>query len=213
MIRFFVLMALIVLCAPSCKGGGGAPGEGAGKKIFEDHFDGKTLADHWLDTSKGKYSIIDGRLRVQGAHNKPLWLEKKLPRDVRVEFTARSVSDAVDIKVELFGDGESFAKQASYTATSYVFVLGGWNNSRSIIARMNEHGDDRKERRKPSGEVGKDYRFSITRKGNLVAWDLDGESFLKFDDPEPLAGPGHEHFAINNWESEVYLDDLVIYEL
>ncbi len=209
----FVIVVLTTLFSVSCKGSDSVGSSTGGKLIFEDSFDRKDIGESWLDTSKGRFSIVDGRLRVQGAHNKPLWLNKKLPRNSRVEFTARSVSPAVDIKVEMYGDGKSYARQASYTATSYVLVLGGWNNSRSIIARMDEHAKDRKERKRPRGEKDRAYRFSITRQGNLLTWTIDGERFLKWDDAKPLEGAGHEHFAFNNWETEVYFDDLAVYKL
>ena len=44
----------------------------------------------------------------RGAVNHPLWLRKRLPRDVVVELDVMSKSQAGDIKIELFGDGESF---------------------------------------------------------------------------------------------------------
>jgi len=183
-----------------------------GKIVLTEKFDGP-LGARFNDTSDGAYAVVDGKLRAQGAHNRPLWLKEKLPGDARIDFTARSLSPAVDIKVELYGDGKSYAKEASYTATSYVLILGGWNNSRSIIARMDEHGRDRKVRKEPPGEVGRTYAFCAVRRGGALAWYLDGERFLSLDDPEPLRGPEHEHFAFNNWESEVYFDDLVIREL
>ena len=183
-----------------------------GKVVLTEKFDGP-LGARFNDTSDGAYAVVDGKLRAQGAHNRPLWLKEKLPGDARIDFTARSLSPAVDIKVELYGDGKSYAKEASYTATSYVLILGGWNNSRSIIARMDEHGRDRKVRKEPPGEVGRTYAFCAVRRGGSLAWYVDGERFLSLDDPEPLRGAGHEHLAFNNWESEVYFDDLVIRKL
>lgn len=207
-------IAIAAAAAISCSGGRGDPAPTAGgRKVFEDTFDRHDLGPDWHDTSSGRYSIVDGKLRVQGARNRPLWLTRELPRDARVEFVARSDSPAVDIKVEVFGDGRSFARQASYTATSYVVILGGWNNSRSIIARMDEHGSDRVERTAPRGEPRRAYRFAITRKGGMLSWWLDGERFLELDDSEPLAGTGHDHFAFNNWASEVFFDDLAVYEI
>jgi hypothetical protein len=207
-----IACALLAAALGACgKGAGATPPAGKGRVVFEDRFDRAEIGPEWLDTGGG-YTIVNGELRVQGAHNKPLWLKRKLPRDARVELKARSMSPAVDIKVELFGDGASKAIRASYTATSYVLILGGWSNSRSIIARMNEHGDDRKVRTEPRGEQGRSYAFSITRKGGRLEWLVDGEAFLALDDPEPLAGPGHDSFAFNDWESEVYFDDLVVYE-
>ncbi len=203
------MVAVCVGCSAERKGSASSPQR---KLVFEDRFDRTELGSDWLDTG-GRYRIVDGELRAQGARNKPLWLKRKLPRNAQVEFTARSMSPAVDIKVELWGDGTSKAIKASYTATSYVVVLGGWNNSRSIIARMNEHGKDRKVRTEPKGVPGKRYRFSIHRKDNLFSWSLNGDSFLEMDDPNPLEGPGHEYFAVNNWESEVFFDDIAVYKL
>jgi hypothetical protein len=213
MMRIYAI-AVAAAVAVSCSGKSGDQAQpSAGRKVFEDRFDRAELGADWLDTSGGRFAIVNGELHVRGARNKPLWLKRKLPRDARIEFTARSESSAVDIKVEAFGDGRSRAKKLSYTATSYVVILGGWNNSRSIIARMDEHGDDRQVRTSPKGVPGRRYRFAIARKGNLLSWLLDGETFLELDDPAPLAGPGHEHFAFNNWETELYFDDLVVYEL
>lgn len=189
-----------------------ARGEHAGTLVFSDNFNRETIGANWLDTGGG-YRIVGGKLRAQGARNKPLWLKKKLPRNARIEFTASSLSPAVDIKVEAFGDGRSKAINRSYTATSYVFILGGWNNTKSIIARMNEHGKDRKVRTKPKGIPGKTYHFSIVRKENRLEWNLDGKPFLTMDDGNPLAGRGHEYFGLNNWESEVLFDDIAIYAL
>ena len=183
-----------------------------GRLVFEDDFERKNIGNAWLDTGGG-YRIIDGALRIRGARNKPLWLKQKLPRDARVEFTARSESTEVDIKAEFFGDGRSRAEHASYTATSYVVILGGWNNKRSIIARMNEHGDDRVVRDSPKGIPGKTYRFAVARKGEMFRWYLNDELFLDMTDTDPLAGNGHEYFAFNNWESEVFFDDFRVFEL
>jgi hypothetical protein len=33
---------------------------------------------------------------------------------------------------------------------------------------------------------------------------------LDFYDPEPLRGEGHDRFAFNNWESQLYFDNLRI---
>jgi hypothetical protein len=57
---------------------------------------------------------------------------------------------------------------------------------------------------------GRSYHFTITRKGGLLDWKVDGASYLAWTDPEPLFGPGHEYFAINDWESDVRFDNLTI---
>jgi hypothetical protein len=147
---------------------------------------------------------------VKGAKNRPLWLLRTLPRDVRVEFDARSMSESGDIKVEVFGDGASHAKQASYTATSYVIIFGGWNNSKNVLARMDEHGADRVVGKPRRVEPGRDYRFRIERIGGTLEVWVDGEVLLKMDDPEPLEGRGHDHFGFNNWQSDLWFDNLKV---
>lgn len=206
------LMALLGLAlqvvAASCTplGDPALPAEG-----FSDDFERDVLGDAYRSTGPLRlYRIEDGELRVEGARNRPLWFARKLPRDVRVEFTVRSESAEGDIKVELFGDGVSKATSASYTATGYVIVFGGWNNTKNIIARMDEHGDDRVIGKAKRVELGKNYRFLIERRGNLMTVAIDGEEIMRLDDPDPLHGRGHDHFAFNNWNSKLAFDDLRI---
>jgi hypothetical protein len=210
-------MLAVALASAGCGSGSSESTEGSsglpeGKTILTERFDGPT-GSRFEDTSDGAYTVAGGELRAKGAHNHPLWLKTRLPGDARIDFKARPMSPAVDIKVEVYGDGRSYAKKASYTATSYVLILGGWNNSRSIIARMDEHGRDRRIREEPRGETGRTYAFTVVRRGGLLSWYLDGERFLELEDSDPLRGEGHDHFAFNNWESEVRFDDLVIREL
>lgn len=81
----------------------------------------------------GHWRVVNGQLLSPGVKNNPLWLQAALPANVAVEFDVRSESPEGDIKVELFGDGTDHA-------SGYVFIHGGWNNTLSIIARLDEHG-------------------------------------------------------------------------
>lgn len=194
--------ALAIGCTPQ-----GDPAIGADG--FSDDFDRASLGDAWNNTG-GPWTITDGELSIRGARNRPLWLRRSLPRDVRVEFDATSDSEEGDIKVELFGDGASKATSNSYTATSYVVVLGGWSNSLNIIARMDEHADDRVIGPRRRVEPGRTYRFLIERRGSLLTVSVDGEEWMRLDDPDPLEGRGHDHFAFNNWETDLRFDNLRI---
>lgn len=176
---------------------------------MQDAFNRTELGPLWHKTG-GNYDIRNGKLYVRGARNHPLWLRRVLPTDVRIEFDVRSESPSGDIKVEVFGDGRSYAKEASYTATSYVVVLGGWNNSLNIIARLDEHGTDRTIGPKRPIEMGRTYRIVVERKDNTITVFMDGHKFMQTTDRNPLVGRGHDHFAFNNWESELWFDNLKI---
>ncbi len=176
---------------------------------FQDDFDRETLGDVWHNTG-GRYQLRDGWLNVRGARNRPLWLRRRLPRDVRIDFDVRSESPAGDIKVEVFGDGSSRATSESYTATSYVIIFGGWNNTINAIARMNEHGDDRVVGPRRPVETSRVYHLRIERQGQrITAWADDAE-LAHMDDPEPLSGRGHDHFAFNDWDADLWFDNLRI---
>ena len=182
---------------------------------FTDNFDRAELGPDWLDTGKAT-KLKDGKLNLVNAHNHPVWLRRKLPRSVQIDFDAVSKSPAGDLKVELYGDGESFdPDKGRYDPTGYMLVLGGWNNSKSIISRLGEHDEAVKTSMdrvgsEPLALPGQTYHFTITRKGGTLEWKLNGQPYLSWTDPQPLYGAGHEFFAINDWESDVSFDNLSI---
>lgn len=180
---------------------------------FLDRFDRAEIGPDYRNTG-GPYRIVDGLLRVQGAYNKPLWLSRALPRNARIEVDVRSASPDGDIKLELWGDGESSAtERGAYLATSYVLIFGGWNNSLSAIARLDEHGEDRVHRSDQPVVAERSYHWTIERKAGRLAWSIDGKPFLELEDPAPLEGPRHAHLGFNNWESDCSFDNLRIVPL
>lgn len=204
---------------------------------YEDRFeDPGTVAQNYWSTG-GHWRTVNGELLSPGVKNNPLWLKARLPRDVVIEFDARSESPEGDIKVELFGDGRNHA-------SGYVLIHGGWNNAISIIARLDEHGRaltaleeearrfaqqaglpsadlvdtgvfrrDTRMRVEARGfpvERGRTYRWRIERVGSSLSWSIDGKPFMAFDDPFPLEGPDHDRFGFSSWEAQLYFDNLRI---
>ena len=197
--RLLISLALVAAaCTPQ-----GDPA--IGPDGFSDDFEREDLGDLWHNTG-GRYRIENGWLNVQGARNRPLWLRRRLPRDARIDFDVRSQSPQGDIKVEVFGDGSSRATTESYTATSYVVIFGGWNNSLNVLARLDEHADDRAVGPRRPVEMGRTYHMRVERQGNRVTAFVDGEELDWMDDPEPLAGQGHDHFAFNDWEADLWFE-------
>jgi hypothetical protein len=203
---WFLVLSFLVLCA--CKVPDPPP-VGTG---FTDDFERKELGGNYLPTSP-RYRIDKGILKVDKAENHPLWLRKKLPDKAVIEFDAWSETDAGDIKVEFFGDGESFAtsRTGQYTASGYVAVFGGWNNTKSILARGNEHGMSLSQRSDKKVEAGRRYHWKIEKNGENLTWYIDdmAEPFLKLEDKRPLP-KGDHYFGFANWQAGSGFDNLVI---
>ena len=179
------------------------------------------LGPNWVQIKTNAWRIEGGKLCVQNARNHPIWLNRTLPVNARIEFDVTGYTDEGDLKAEVWGDGASYATGTSYTnATSYLAILGGWKNTQHVLARLNEHGTDRKEirvdkesddpRQRPA-QKGQTYHFKIERNdGKTVRWSVDGIDFITWNDPAPLAGQGHDHFGFNEWEAKVCFDNVKV---
>lgn len=179
------------------------------------------LGPNWIATNPLAWKIEQGRLCGKGARNKGVWLDRTLPVNARIEFDAMSFSNDGDLKAEVWGDGRSFATSISYTnATSYLTIFGGWKNTLHVLARIDEHGSDRKElaldpksddvRSRPVTKE-QSYHFKIERAdGKTVKWWVDGREIHTWADEAPLQGVGHDHFGFNNWEIRTCFDNVKV---
>lgn len=179
------------------------------------------LGPNWTQVKTNAWRVDSGKLCVENAHNHGVWLNRTLPVNARIEFDAFAFTDEGDLKAEVWGDGKSYATGTSYTnATSYLVVLGGWKNTLQVLARLNEHGTDRKEipirketddpRERAVGR-GQAYQFKIERTdGKTIRWSVNGVEYLTWNDPQPLAGQGHDHFGFNEWEAKVCFDNVKV---
>ena len=200
--RWFFHTATLVLLAGSLACKKDAP-KTEGALPFTDDFERKELGSHWTQTG-GHWEVRDGHMFTNGANNAPLFLNVDLPADVVVEVDVTSETPVVDAKIELMTDGRTHQ-------SGYVFILGGWNNTISCIARLDEHGADRVERR-PTGVVGnRTYRWRIEKKGGDLRWLIDGKPYMSFKDPDPLDGSGNNRLAFSNWQNQLRYDNLKVW--
>ncbi len=179
------------------------------------------LGPNWRPANTNAWRIEDGRLCAQSARNHGVWLTRALPINARIEFDAIAMTDDGDLKAEFWGDGQSSAKGVSYSdATSYITVLGGWKNTIHALARLDEHGKDRKEikvdptsddeERRPVAR-GQTYRFRVERTdGKTVRWSVNDKEYLSYIDAKPLVGFGHDHFGFNEWDSKTCFDNVKV---
>lgn len=201
-ITFIVMMAVVFSgCAEKKKSGGAGEGLTGGTRVYSDDFERTTTGEDWVNSS-GKWKIVDGWLHARGDRNGGFWLDFPLPPKVRIEFDARSDSPDGDLKVEVFN-----AEQRH--ETGYILILGGWENSVSIIARQDEHGEDRLEV-DAKVIIGSTHHFTIVRTDGALRWYVDGKPMLTYHDTNPLKGV---YMGFNNWDSDAYYDNIEIFQL
>jgi len=189
-------------------------------EALNEDFNRTDLGPDWNVTSSA-WKLDDGRLCVKGAKNHPAWFVPRLPKNARIEFDVTGGSPDGDLKAEAWGDGRSIPSGTTYSdATSYIVILGGWKNRFNVLARLNEHAQSRLELRLVPGSEdprlqpiveGRTYHVEIERgDGHTVRVSVDDTLLHELDDPAPLTGPEHEHFAFNDWDVPVCFDDLLI---
>jgi hypothetical protein len=155
----------------------------------DDFSDPTTVAKNYWN-SGGHWRVENGELVSPGVKNNPLWLRANLPPDVAVEFDVKSMSVEGDIKVEIFGDGTDHA-------SGYVLIHGGWNNSKSIIARRDEHG--------PTYEALKQMAAVKARRENLPKNDVVATGVFQEDTGMTVEVPQHkpvEKGKVYHWRIE-----------
>jgi hypothetical protein len=198
-----------------------APLEAGAAEASASSANASTLGPGWAQAGTDVWRIENGRLCGSNAHNHGVWLQRTLPVNARIEFDAISDDLVGDLKSEVWGDGRSSATGISYTnATSYLTIFGGWKNTIHALARLNEHGTDRKEikvdktsddPREQPVTAGQVYHFKVERTdGKTVRWSVNGLEYLTFPDQQPLAGLGHDHFGFNDWETKVCFDNVKV---
>ena len=178
--------------------------------IFSDDFSGTVLSKKWQrgvgEGGKGKWVVENNSLNIQNAKNDPLWLDVPLPKNFRIEFEAQALSTDGDIKVEVLGDGKNHA-------SGYVIIFGGWKNKLDVIARLDEHGKDRKEQPTLKVVKGKVYNVTISRSDQRLVWSIDGKEHMSYLDKNPLGGNLHSKFAFSNWTAPLRFSKLRIYKI
>ena len=178
---------------------------------FKDTFDRAELGADWHPTG-GDYRLVNGELDAKRLGHHPLWLKRRLPQDVAIEFDARPTGPDGDIRVVLFGDGHSTnPDRESCESSGYELVFGGWKNTLAVLCRGDQSGSGHERARADWPAVpDRTYHYYITRQDGLIDWHIDGIQVTAWRDPKPLGGAGHESFAFDGGSAEVVFDNLEI---
>lgn len=180
-----------------------------GALVFSDDFNRAELGEKYTVLG-GDWKIEEGVVVSSKAENRNLVLSGvDLPQNAVVELTMWSESKAVDVKFNLWGDGEVHDH-----GDGYSFILGGWANRISVISKLHEHEKSRSQDKKTRWKQGEKYKVTVERKGGKIRWSVNGEPYLSYSDSDPLkVKDGYSKLSFGNWRSQVHFDDLKIYKL
>ena len=184
------------------------------------------LGPDWIVAQPGIWHIESGRLCGEHAQQPRRLAQARASRQRahRVRRDRRVARRRPQGRV-LGRRRDSSATALSYTnATSYLTIFGGWHNKFHVLARLNEHGDDRKEitvdqtpttrarsRSTAGAELplqGRAGRRQDRRSGGSTATRC-----FRGPTPTPLAGAGHDHFGFNDWDVKVCFDNVKVVPL
>ncbi len=191
-----------------------------GELVFQDSFDRAELGERWKAATP-EWRIQGGWVHSEHPKNKGLWLLEELPPSVRVEFDVRSEPLANGKPFPGDTKCEIFATEPHHQG-GYILINGGWHNRLDVIARLDEHGQDRKSRDAHPVEPSRVYHWAIVRLAGpgdgaggaaspgTVWWFRDGELFMTYEDSAPVGGA---YFGFNNWETNVFYDNLKVFKL
>ncbi len=190
-----------------------------GKKVLSEDFERAELGPRWKPDAPA-WKITEGELTNNAADNAGCWLLDKLPDgDLRIEFDARSMPFTQWVrgeKKETFpGDlkCEAFALEPAHQQ-GYIFIFGGWSNTRNRIARVEEHGEGAGawvvDGPKKAVEPGHTYRMKVVRVGKTIGFFADDQYLIHAVDDQFIEG---RYFGFNNWRSDLHFDNLAVYQL
>ena len=189
-----------------------------GELVFQDAFDRAELGERWRAATP-EWRIEGGWVHSEHPKNKGLWLLNELPANTRVEFDVRSEPLASGKPFPGDTKCEIFATEPHHQG-GYILINGGWHNRLDVIARLDEHGKDRKSRTSQVVEPSRIYHWAVVRLAEpkagetagpgTVWWFRDGKLFMTYEDAAPVAG---KYFGFNNWETNVFYDNLKVFKL
>ncbi|MDI9881586.1 DUF6250 domain-containing protein [Flectobacillus longus] len=198
--------------------------------VFQDDFSRKELGENWVtewDKANGSSVYIkDEKLWVDTQGGISVWLNQKLPQNVRIECTRNVVVEGKpndrlsdlnffwscqDPKFERKSDGNF----ATYDSLALYYVgIGGNYNSTTRLRKYDGRGERVlwQEKNDKAHLLTENTVYTMVlevRKGQVSVW-VNGELYFTQKDPNPLGGG---YFAIRSTKSRQWIDDIKIYEL
>jgi hypothetical protein len=179
---------------------------------FTDNFEDPTLSA-WAGDSSAFRSERAGMV-IESAEGRAVWLRRRLPRDVAIEFDLVTPPDREAGGIEFY----LHAPATNQRTGGYVFLLGGYSNHWSVLGRQSDDrappnssisfppnssweshprgfrmmcGEDRylldeNHAVLPVVDRGKTYRMRIGRSDRRLLWEIDGAPYLSMYDITPI---------------------------
>jgi len=186
MVRF-ALFLLAVSCPVLAVAADDAANREGWTLQFSDDFNRDTLHAGDGDLKPRDWQVLSGNWRIEdgmlrGESDAVILLLFRFPGDLRVEYDAVAREDVCDLSA-ILGTSERGS-----LSDGYFFGFGSDNNATSKLL-----AEGREVKRYDARIVpGRRHHVICQREGNVLKHIVDGEVVMTYEDPRPLAGPGHE---------------------
>lgn len=139
-------------------------------------------------------------------------------RESRIAKLDEHALTAAELRAQLAQQARPYPTRAAGLEGFWDLVRGPWERSRARSALSALESGTFYGRETPvvvkridlRVQRNRVYRVRITRKGDLLRWENDGELVLELRDPAPLEGPGHDRFGFSSWQNDTYFDNLTV---
>jgi|GEM_PF-6903865 len=171
------------------------------ERIYVDDFSRSDIGPAYRVES-GEWFLADDSLRGAGTGEVVIRLVQECPGNVRVEFDARTRPENGKHEVMAFLDGPRPDQDG------YYFGFGA-DYGRSAIDRQQE---EVRLSESPVVEPGRRYHVAVSRRGNMLEMQVDGETVVAYVDPFPLDPSTFCHIRLGTFDGAVIIDNLRIYQ-
>jgi len=164
----------------------------------------------WWSLRPDAFGFDGPGIQVRAPHNTTLWFRRPLPAAGLLRLRVVPLTPSVDVKVDLLAPRMGLGAFGEDDVAGYRLILGGWNNTRSVLVAHPDEGNvvweqpRARSRFAPGVPIELEIRYDAER----LEVRVDGEPWLGLD---RVDSPGEPRFlGVTGWASTVQVQSVSI---
>jgi tetratricopeptide (TPR) repeat protein len=169
--------------------------------MFVDDFSRSDIGPAYHADS-GEWFLVEESLRGAGAGEVVISLAQAYPGNVRFEFEARTLPENGKQEVMAFLDGPRLVNDGYYFGFGADYGRSGVDRQQ-VEVRLADS---------PVVEAGRWYDVAVSRRGNRLAMEVDGQVVASYTDPFPLDPSTVARVRLGTYDGAIVIDNLRVYQ-